>query len=86
MGELILERKMLIKSLAADENAEQVDWEHIKTVNYNRKNINSLKRQCKKMLETGKYFQVHICGWEDEGGDPFFQEFHNIDGSVFKMF
>lgn len=86
MSTVFLERREYREGLTDDEHAEQIDWEHFKTVKYNRKNINSLKRQAKKMLATGKYFEVHICGWEDENDDPAIQEFHKKDGSKFKMF
>lgn len=86
MSTVFLERKEYREGLTNDQHVEQLDWELIKTIKYNRRNIKSLKRQAKKMLATGKYIEVHICGWEDENDDPSFQEFLHKDGSTFKMF
>ena len=83
---LFMETRPFEAGLTDDQLAEKYDWNIYKRINYSKRNIKILLKQAKKLLETGKYSQIHICGWEDENDDPSFQEFHYKDGSKFKMF
>lgn len=83
---LIMETRPFEEGLTDDQIAEKYDWGVYKEIKYSNINIKSLLKQAKKLLSTGKYSQIHICGWEDENDDPSFQEFHYKDGSKFKMF
>lgn len=83
---LIMETRIFEKNLTDDQLAEKYDWHIHKEVKYSIKNIKILIKEAKKLISTGKYSQIHICGWEDENDDPSFQEFYYKDGSKFKMF
>lgn len=71
----------LILEIKRKENTR--DWETVKSAKPTKRNIQSYKRQAKKLIEKGIY-QVHLVALTED--DPIFQEFYYNDGTMFKMF
>ena len=60
------------------------DWEVLKEIKYNKRNLESARRQAKKLIQKEENYQIHVVALGPD--DPYFQEFYYDDGGVKRLF